>query len=340
MTPLLTTLESFLDRHRVRKGKVLIGVSGGADSVALLLGLRHFATERHLQLVVGHFDHAMRNDSAADAQWVKHLCHELGLEARIARRQIAGIEETSAIGGKSVSEESARRDRYEFLKTVASEEKCSWVAVAHTADDQVETVLHHILRGSGLNGLRGIPEVRSLKGVPSVGELMLIRPFLNVSRNGIDSFLESLSQSFREDPTNASFDYTRNRLRHVVLPMLRTEFNPRIDQALLQLSQQAMDAQIVINELVGKLFCDAVLDQQPGHVRLQRSLLIAHPSGILRAFFAHLWDIQEWPRQNLGFAHLDQLARMVVTQTPSRHSLPTGITALCREHFFELRQPI
>ena len=145
----------------------------------------------------------------------------------------------------NVSEESARDVRYVYLQQVATEQHCGFVAVAHTADDQVETLLHHILRGTGLAGLRGMPAEREF------GESRLIRPLLTVRRADVEAYLTAIDQPFRSDATNAEERFTRNRIRHILLPLLRERFNPQVDAALLRLGEQAQDTTRVLHAIAG-----------------------------------------------------------------------------------------
>jgi len=342
----MTSLLSFLDRYHIRQGRMLIGVSGGADSVALLRSLQQVSSSRQLQLYAAHFDHALREDSQEDARWVQNLCAELKIPCILEQRPGKLPGETAS--ESTVAEETARNWRYDFFQRHLEKEDCRWLALAHTADDQVETILHHLVRGSGLKGLRGIPAIRLLsrtgqKTISSPSEISqkeawLIRPFLEVRRGEIEASLAAHQQPYRTDSTNASSRYTRNRIRNEILPILRKELNPRVDQALLQLSQQAQDAQEVLNTIVRDLLTTAVLDRQMGIVRLQRTILLNQPVGLLREFFSGLWELQGWPRQGQSFAHLEQLARMVRTQSPRRLSLPGKVEACCREKIFELRR--
>ncbi|WP_437226667.1 tRNA lysidine(34) synthetase TilS [Planctomicrobium sp. SH661] len=326
---LIPGLVQSLDAMAIRDGKMLVGVSGGADSVALLRGLAELSPDRGLQLVVGHFDHAIRAESAADANWVNTLGQSLGIPVRSERSDRSGE-------GTGLAEEQARTLRYEFLRRTAEAEGCGWIAVAHTADDQVETVFHHIVRGSGLQGLSGIPALRTLS--ENVATPLLVRPLLQVSRKEILAFLASIQQDFCTDSTNESRSYTRNRIRNEILPLLRADLNPRVDDALLRLCEQAADAQLALTVLARELLTGAVLDQQPGNVRFQRELLQGRPPALLREAFSQIWRMQGWPRQSWGFAHLSQLVEMVTTGKPAKASLPGGIEAICREKVFELRR--
>lgn len=323
---LLTTLSQYLRAHGIQGGKILAGVSGGADSVALLRGLVAVAPEFSLQVVAGHFDHALRPESSRDAAWVGSLCDALGICCRSQRSP--GI-----TANEGTLEETARKQRYEFLLCAAREQNCRWVAVAHTADDQVETILHHILRGSGLKGVAGMPESREL-----ASGVLLVRPLLKERRNEVVAYLDSLRQEFLTDESNTDEAFTRNRLRQVVLPVLRREVNPRVDEALLRLGTQAGDVQSAMQFLANELFDSAVLDSHADIVRLDRRQLVDRPPALLREFFSRLWERQGWPRQGLSFRHLELLAGMAVHQTPARASFPDGIEGICRDGIFELRR--
>ncbi|HEX5104177.1 MAG TPA: tRNA lysidine(34) synthetase TilS, partial [Pirellulaceae bacterium] len=182
---------------------VLVAVSGGADSVALLRGLHQLKAAGEGRLVLAHFNHRLRGaESDADQALVEELARRLGLEAVVGARGREGE------GERGRSEESLRELRYEFLAAAADKVGARFVATAHTADDQVETVLMNVLRGTGLAGLAGIPRVRRLTDAAT-----LIRPLLNVTRAEVLEYLHSLGQSYRDDATNQSADYTRNRVR-------------------------------------------------------------------------------------------------------------------------------
>jgi len=302
--------------------RILVAVSGGADSVALLRGLHALLPQRNLQLCVGHFDHRLRADSADDACWVQELSRKLGLDCLLGQaEQTAG------------SEESARAQRYAFLLAAARQMGCSSVAVAHTADDQAETVLHHLLRGTGLRGLSGMPEQREL-----ASDMALIRPCLQVRRSLLRQALEEWKQEFREDSTNASPQYTRNRIRHSLLPILRDEVNPQVDGALLRLAWQAGDAQSAVEWMARSILDRLSLTADAEAVRFNRREFVSVPVAIVREFICLLWREQGWPRQALGADHIQTLVKMIQQGTPRRHSLPGRLMACCRQRVMEIRR--
>lgn len=285
-------------------GRVLVAVSGGADSVALLRALVDMDDLRPLEIVAAHLDHQLRGKaSTEDAAWVRRLCWSLKVplsEHRLAKPNRADQPESAV-------EESARNARYEFLTASAVEHRCAWVLVAHTADDQVETVLHHILRGTGIDGLRGIPPTRSL-----AAGITLARPLLGFKRADIEAYLRWSNQDWRDDATNRDTRLTRNRIRHKLLPDLREHHNPQIDAALLRLAQQAAELQSVVDPLVDKLAADACLAADPDVIRIDTALLIDSPLHLIREVIRRIWRDQQWPLGGMSYHHWTTAAQVAL----------------------------
>ncbi|WP_437187530.1 tRNA lysidine(34) synthetase TilS [Planctomicrobium sp. SH668] len=321
----MQSLKRFATEHNIRQTKILVAVSGGADSVSLLRQIQEIRNEFQLELAVGHFDHAIRVDSQDDAGWVRELACSLGIPFFSARN--------NAPPANGTSEESARNKRYEFLTQVAHDQGCRWIALGHTADDQAETILHHILRGSGLQGLSGIPAIRNISP-----EISVMRPLLNVTREQVVEYLSRLQQGFRNDLTNEFTDYTRNRLRHELLPNLKEHFNPRVSESLLRLAKQAGETQNFLQSEAEKLLKLAILEQTPEVIKLQRPMLATAPPLLIREAFSLLWKQQAWPRKSLNHYHLEKAANMLLAGSPKRISFPDFIEASIRGSVIELRQ--
>jgi tRNA(Ile)-lysidine synthase len=260
-----------------------------------------------LELFAAHFNHGWRGaESDADAAFVRELCGSLQIPVVIEpfSRAACGL----ALSRKRTrrNEESARDDRYGFLRHVASDRQCRFVAVAHTADDQVETVLHHMLRGTGLAGLRGMPLEREF------GEARLIRPLLTLRREDVEAYLSAIGQPFREDVTNVDERFTRNRLRHVLLPLLRERFNPQVDDALLRLAEQAREATRVLHRVAGELLDDVLLELTPVVCRLRREPLRAADPELVRTALTLLWRRAGWSRQKMSREDWRRAAELAV----------------------------
>ncbi len=216
------------DRLLSRGGRVLVAVSGGADSMALLYALAALAGPWRLTVQVVHVHHGLRPEADEDAAFVQAQAQALGLPVRVEPVDAGGAARTQRLS----IEDAARRLRYERLEATARGWSADAVAVAHTADDQAETVLLRLLRGTGVAGLGGMTQTRPL------GEARLIRPLLAFWRAEIEAFLAAHGLSYRDDATNRDLAFTRNRIRHDLLPRLMQDYNPRIREALVQLAEQ------------------------------------------------------------------------------------------------------
>ncbi|MFY9689929.1 MAG: tRNA lysidine(34) synthetase TilS [Candidatus Acidiferrales bacterium] len=208
--------------RNIREGRMLspgdrvgVAVSGGADSVALLRLLHRFRGQLGITLLVVHFDHRLRGgESDADAEFVAELARGLKLDVEIDREDVAA----AAARHKWNMEDAARRLRYAFFERAIAEGKATRIAVAHTADDQAETVLAHLLRGTGPAGLAGI--------YPVAGTI--VRPLLWCRRESLRKYLRDLKQAWREDSTNRDVRRMRARIREQLLPLLERDFSPQV----------------------------------------------------------------------------------------------------------------
>lgn len=319
----LAELQTGLARCGVIETRVLVAVSGGADSVALLRGLLEWQSELKLTLQAAHLNHQLRGAAAdADAEWVRKLCERWNVPCEIEAAPILAMAEQSRRG----IEETARDARYAFLRAVAARHQCAAVAVAHTADDQAETVLHHILRGTGLTGLRGMEWSRSLDhSAPLPNSIRLIRPMLAIWRTDIERFLADRQQDFRQDETNQDISLTRNRLRHDLLPRLEHDFNPRVREHLCQLAEQAAGCEEALRIAADTLLNAALLDQSENVVRLRHDALRNASQALRREVLVCLWQRQNWSRQLMTFAHWNRTADLVHSDQLTAIDLPGPI---------------
>jgi len=206
----------------MENGILVVAVSGGADSVALLRGLCQVVEGPSQYLRIAHFNHGIRADADKDADFVRQLCHQLDLPLSIGSGDVPAA---ARMAHRSI-EMQARLMRYTFLKSVAEQEHARAVLTAHTLDDQAETLLLNLCRGAGPAALRGIPPDTTVQGV------RVVRPLLQVSRQAIEHYLHDLKQSWREDLSNLDTTYRRNAVRHRILPLLKDLLNPHTSEAL------------------------------------------------------------------------------------------------------------
>ena len=277
--------------------KILCALSGGADSMYLLCRLLEAGYTVH----AAHYNHHLRPTAGRDEQFVRNWCADHGIPLSVGHGDVAQYAAASGAG----TEEAARELRYDFLHRTAAETGCDLIATGHHAGDNTETVLMNLIRGCGLNGLSGIPERRGI----------LVRPMLGVTRQKIDSYLSNHSIPHVEDETNLDQSYTRNRIRHQLIPLLE-ELNPQavshITAAALRLAEDERELQRQAQQLLAH-----AAEAEDG-LSIPVSVLISAPRPIaLRALRALAPEARS--------AHLEAMLELCERDTPSaRLDIPGG----------------
>ena len=272
------------------------------------------------KLFAAHLHHGLRGPAAdADEAWLRDFCRKMNVFINVAHADVA----TAAADTGDGWESAARDLRYDFLRQTAEKLGARHVATAHTADDQVETVLHRMIRGTGLAGLAGIPKFRSLS--PSV---TLARPILAIRRRELLGYLAEIGQDFRVDASNVDPHFTRNRLRNELLPLLRDKFNSEVDSAVLRLASQAREAQYFIERQVTALSDDCIKRVTSDGLQLDCLKLAGQPPLLVCEVCRAAWSSAGWPQQGMGYQEWEQLASLVerVGDVPAVQ-LPGGVRA-------------
>jgi tRNA(Ile)-lysidine synthase len=300
---------------------VVLAVSGGPDSVALLRAMVELRPRNEGRLIAAHFNHGLRGqESDADEQFVAELCRKLDVPCVVGH-----VGEPLAPSAPDGIEAAARASRYDFFLRTTERWGARYLATGHTADDQAETILHRILRGTGIAGLEGMPRVRLLS--PAV---TLIRPMLGISRQAVEEYLAALGQPYRIDASNADLQFTRNRIRHDLLPRLAADYNAEVRDALLRLGSLAGEVQQLVDGMVARLLPQVAREQTARELQLDATRLAAQPPYLVRETLIALWRGQAWPLQAMGRQQWEQLAQLTVdaAQGVSRkHVFPGEIHA-------------
>ena len=321
--------------ERWREVHVLVAVSGGPDSMALLRAVVELKRRSGGagQVLAGHVNHQLRGEgSDADQRWLSQQCRHLGLPLKVRRCDTAAL---AADEGDGI-EAAARAARYRLLTEMAEAVGVRLIATGHTRDDQVETVLFRLLRGAGLRGLAGMPAVRSLS--PAVS---LVRPLLRCSRTEVLDYLASINQSYCEDVTNANVQFARNRLRRELLPYLREYFNVNVDGALERVAGVASEAQRLLETLAEPLLARALLELAPerGEALLDVSPLADQPEVLVCEALRRAWRDAGFGEQAMSgqwWRQLTQLAQS--TADGGSLNLPGGVRATRAGGRLELRR--
>ena len=275
----------------VRPGdRVGVAVSGGADSVALLLLLLELREKLGILLRVVHFNHKLREKASdADEKFVANLAAKYQLEFHSASADVA----KKAKKERANLEDAARRARYDYFRSLVDSGACTRIAVAHTADDQAETVLAHLLRGTGLAGLGGIH--------PRAGPIF--RPLLTLRRAELRTYLRRKKQSWREDATNRDTRRMRARIRKKLLPLLEKQFQPAIVEHLASMANLAREDEAFLDLQLEQRMATAV----PGTGGEIRILLADLPvAGTKQGFHTESTESSEYPEKNHGFAAMSK----------------------------------
>ena len=212
------------ENHLIESGEtIVVGVSGGPDSICMLTILEKLQKELNFQMVVAHINHGIRESALADEEYVKKVCEQKEIPIYIKKENIKDIAQKEKMG----IEEAGRMIRYSFFEEIMKKINAQKIATAHNLNDQAETILMNLFRGSGINGLKGIEKNRNGK---------YIRPLINCSRKEIEEYCEKNNLKPRIDETNQENIYTRNKIRNICIPYIEKEFNPNIIKTLVRLS--------------------------------------------------------------------------------------------------------
>ena len=299
---------------------LVVAVSGGADSMALLHALLRSRERAGPRLHVAHLDHNFREEAQEDARFTATAACRLGLPVTVEKADPVSYQREMGI---SSFEEAAREVRYIFLARVARDLGAAAIVLGHTADDLAETVLMHILRGSGVHGLRGMEELSTWRSRTGGDGAVLFRPILGVTKGETEAYCNKMGIAFREDPGNRLLRFTRNRVRHHLLPALE-EYNPRIRQALIRLAQSASLEVEYLEEEVTRLWTDLARLEGDSISLDAHQLALLHPfmqRMVLRRAYRQLTG----DTRRLGDAHLRAMAGFIGFPPGKSLDLPRGL---------------
>ncbi len=331
MTIVKKVRATIVGHHLFSRGEtVVVGVSGGPDSLALLHILRELAPDLAVQLHVAHLNHQLRGeDSEADAAFVANHARGMGLPATIEARPVAQYAREHHLS----PEEAARIVRYGFLGEVASRSRAHTVAVGHNADDQVETVLMHLIRGAGLAGLRGMTYQTQLPH--SELSISLVRPLLDVTRAEIEAYCREHDLKPRFDLSNLDTTVFRNRLRHEVIPYLE-RLNPNLREVLRHGAMAIADDYRYLHAETEKVFAQVArsIDGAPGAANLaswvfDREEWSALPASLQRATLREAVRRLRQGLRNINWAHIEDARRVVIEKgVGAEATLPQGLVLI------------
>lgn len=313
-----STVCSFIKKHQLLMPNttVVVGVSGGPDSLALLHFFYTIQAEWNITIVAAHVDHMFRGrQSEEEMYFVKHFCDQLGIICEAKQIDVPAFQRQTKMG----AQEAARECRYRFFREIMEKHAASFLALAHHGDDQIETILMRLVRGSSKKGYAGIPFKRPFQ------DGYIIRPFLCVSRAEIEAYCKQHHLPPRYDASNEKDEYTRNRFRHAVLPFLKKE-NPRVHERFQHYSETMLEDEAFLEELTHDAM-NNVMETTPMEVKLHIRPFQAMPKPLQRRgiqlILNYLYDSLP---SSLSSVHISNALALLTSTHPSgRLDFPDGL---------------
>ena len=237
--------------------KIVVGVSGGPDSICLINLLKNIKNEGVIKydLVVCHINHLIREEASDDEEFVRRYCEENNIPFFVKHSDVEKI----AKNAKASTEDIGRKVRYEFFEEILEKTNSNKIATAHTKNDNAETVLMNLMRGSGISGLKGIEVIRDNK---------YIRPLININREEIEKYCENENLNPRHDKTNDENIYTRNKIRNLLIPQIKKEFNPNIIDTIARLSNLVNKENEYLEKIAEETYKKIVIKEEKGEIIL------------------------------------------------------------------------
>ena len=312
----IKAVESYMEQHHmIEEGDVIVaGVSGGADSVCLFSILKEYCAKKGAALVVVHVNHGIRDDAAKDAEFVEGLCRQAGVEYHLFCEDIPAYAKKRGIG----TEEAGRLARYEAFEQIRARfGSRGKIAVAHNRNDQAETTLFHLLRGSGVAGLSGIMPVRE----------QIIRPLLCVERKEIENYLSQKGIEWCIDFTNQENTYTRNKLRNVVFPYLEKEVCEQSIRHIANAAEEIAQVRTFLEELTDEAEKN-ILEKEESVVFIRRDAFLKQHTVIRKQILLRALAYLVPSRKDIGSVHIKDLLSLFEKNSGKQIQLPYGLCAM------------
>ncbi len=310
---MLSKVEYALKQHNMINDSetIAVGISGGADSVALFLMLCEYKKTVDFTIKALHVNHMIRKEAGEDEEFVKELCARHGVELKCVAVDVPSLAEREHLS----TEEAGRIARYRELKAIGAHK----IAVGHHRDDLAETVLLNLCRGTGLHGITGIPPVSD----------NIIRPLLYVTRAEIEEYLYSLNQPYQTDKTNFTEDYARNRIRLNTIPYLKKEINAGAVEHISNMAGDMLELEEYIGSEIEKLFGDiCIVNEENQNIQIDRKRLSELNPYMARELLLKVLEKLTPGRKDISRVHINSILNLLQTQGEKQIALPCGLKAV------------
>ncbi|NLP17326.1 MAG: tRNA lysidine(34) synthetase TilS [Clostridiales bacterium] len=321
---MINKVSRYIKTHKLIEDgdRVLIGVSGGADSVCLLHILTTLYRDADVGIFVVHVHHGIRDEEAnEDEAFVKDLCGRLGVEYSAYHFDVKDIADKEGLS----EEEAGRKVRYEAFVDASIRNRCNKVAIAHNKNDNAETILFNLFRGSGIKGLTGMDSIHTMN--TDTGSITVIRPFMQVTREEIEAYLSEIKLQYQDDSTNFGNAYSRNKIRNVVLSYVKEQINTNVIEHINNAAKHLAEVNNFIEECIGKRYAIIVREEQGSYEYLVCDMDredIVIQKGIVRRILGNLAG----KLKDIEANHVDAVLALGRKQVGKRINLPYGIVAV------------
>lgn len=300
----------------IQKGdKIVVGVSGGPDSMCLLDNLIEISKDMDFKIVVAHINHCIREEAIDDEKYVENYCKKNNIEIYIKRADIIKLSKESKKG----LEETGREIRYEFFEEIAKKVSANKIAIAHNMNDKIETIVMNIIRGSGTLGLKGIEPKRDNK---------YIRPIIEIERIDIEKYCKQKNLEPRIDKTNRDNEYTRNKVRNLLIPYIQKEFNPNIIKSINKLSEISREEQNYLEKVVNNIYSKAKIEENENQIVLDLKTFNSQELVIKRRLILYTINKLFGTQKNIEKIHIDDIIKLCERNIGNKYLLPNKFTKI------------
>lgn len=299
--------------------KIVLGVSGGPDSLFMLSALNNLKEKLHIELIVAHINHMIREEANLEEQFVKEFCQKINVKFYSKRVEVEKYAKNNKIG----LEEAGRKIRYQFFEEILKREGANKIAIAHNKNDKVETMIMHILRGSGISGLQGIQPQTHNK---------IIRPIIEIERKDIEKYCEEQKLEPRIDKSNFDNTYTRNKIRNVVIPYIKQEFNPNFIETMTRLSEVITEENTFLNQLTEVEYKKIVIQKADKEIALDLKKFNELDNIIKRRIILYTVSILRGSSQGIEKVHVEDIVKLCKNNVGNKFLIPNkGLKVLVKD---------
>jgi len=310
LNKILSTINKY---NLIQKGdKIVIGVSGGPDSMCLLDSLYYLKDKLNIEIFVAHINHMIRKEADEETEYVKDYCKNKNIKCYVKKVEVEKLAKEQKLG----TEEMGRKIRYEFFKEIAKKENANKIATAHNLNDNVETVLLNLLRGTGVSGLKGI-EIKRIEN-----DLEYIRPIRECERKEIEEYCEKQKLNPKIDKTNLESIYNRNKVRNDLIPYLKREFNPNILEGINRLSDIAREEEEYFDEIIAKQYEELKIGENLNEVILDLNKFNNLNKVIKSRLIIYTINKVNGNAQGIGKIHIEDIIKLCDNNIGNKYLTP------------------